>query len=406
MATTTVARASKAPTVSRAIARRSSRSRPRVARVGARATTTTRETRARTRRPTTTTTRAATTTATATATRRTTRGTTTTTRATREENALATAIGATAATLARTRARTGRALTLALVAGAWAQSVNLGGTFALALFRAHEVPIVAAAFALGVAAWKFACAQYARTCVLRREGEKEGEARSDRRGVLAAVNSMGWSVRAAHGELKDARGVLASLCVLDLRRLASVAWNSLITVPIPYLGLIKLLDFAVAGPVLVNEGKTPREAMARSRELMYGYRVLLMKTTFLCSTVCAALVCGTVGAFVACVPSLPNLMLGAEATTVGEAAAGFINGAAFDRVWVLGTPLERAATFALLVCGLVLSFLFTLGFRELLSLFYEETTTRYSPPPPLDASAIDATNKPSLWRRAQFWRKE
>jgi hypothetical protein len=99
-------------------------------------------------------------------------------------------------------------------------------------------------------------------------------------------------------------------------------------------------------------------------------------------------------------------MLGAEATTVGEAAAGFINGAAFDRVWVLGTPLERAATFALLVCGLVLSFLFTLGFRELLSLFYEETTTRYSPPPPLDASAIDATNKPSLWRRAQFWRKE
>jgi len=70
--------------------------------------------------------------------------------------------------------------------------VNLGGTFALALFRAHEVPIVAAAFALGVAAWKFACAQYARTCVLRREGEKEGEARSDRRGALATVNSMGW----------------------------------------------------------------------------------------------------------------------------------------------------------------------------------------------------------------------
>ena len=109
-----------------------------------------------------------------------------------------------------------------------------------------------------------------------------------------------------------------------------------------------------------------------------------MKTVFLCSAVCAALVGAVIGAFVLFVPTLPSVMMPPVDPRRGESGgrrrAGFVNGAAFDRVWVVGTPVERTATLLLLMCGLALSFLFTLGFRELVRLFYSETKARYSPP--------------------------
>jgi hypothetical protein len=289
---------------------------------------------------------------------------------------------------------------LTIVAGVWAQALNLGGTFVLALFQLHVVPVVAALFSLSVALWKFSCAYFVRTSVLRGAEDGAGFEAFDFKANLSRA-----SLRRAWESLKESRDKFKTMLALDARRVLSIAWNSLITVPIPYLGLIRLLDFAVAGPVLVLENKTSAEAMKRSQELMYGYRVLLMKTAFLCSTVAAALLVGVIGLFMLAVPTLPSVLLPPVTpgvpTTVGEVASGFINGSAFDRVWVVGSPLERTATIALLICGLVLSFLFTLGFRELVHLFYTETKARYVPQPP-----PDPTEKKPLLSRLQFWKKD
>ena len=308
-----------------------------------------------------------------------------------------TVVWMTTTTVRRTIERAPRALVLALAAGVWAQSVNLGGTFVLALFRVHETPAVAATFALAVAVWKFACSTYVRIVVLRgMETSNEGS-RSTRFGFWGDA----WEA------LKASRGALKSVVVLDFRRTLSIAWNSLITIPIPYLGLIRLLDYAVAAPVTLMEGDVKAgAALKRSQELMYGYRVLLMKTVFLCSAVCAALVGAVIGAFVLFVPTLPSVMMppvdpATGARAAADVAAGFVNGAAFDRVWVVGTPVERTATLLLLMCGLALSFLFTLGFRELVRLFYSETKARYSPPPPEDPNA----KKPSPFARLRFWKR-
>ena len=308
-----------------------------------------------------------------------------------------TVVWMTTTTVRRTIERAPRALVLALAAGVWAQSVNLGGTFVLALFRVHETPAVAATFALAVAVWKFVCSTYVRIVVLRgMETSNEGS-RSTRFGFWGDA----WEA------LKASRGALKSVVALDFRRTLSIAWNSLITIPIPYLGLIRLLDYAVAAPVILMEGDVKAgAALKRSQELMYGYRVLLMKTVFLCSAVCAALVGTVIGAFVLFVPTLPSVMMppvdpATGARAVADVAAGFVNGAAFDRVWVVGTPVERTATLLLLMCGLALSFLFTLGFRELVRLFYSETKARYSPPPPEDPNA----KKPSPFTRLRFWKR-
>ena len=308
-----------------------------------------------------------------------------------------TVVWMTTTTVQRTIERAPRALVLALAAGVWAQSVNLGGTFVLALFRVHETPAVAATFALAVAVWKFACSTYVRIVVLRgMETSNEGS-RSTRFGF----GGDAWEA------LKASRGALKSVVALDFRRTLSIAWNSLITIPIPYLGLIRLLDYAVAAPVKLMEGDVKAgAALKRSQELMYGYRVLLMKTVFLCSAVCAALVGTVIGAFVLFVPTLPSVMMppvdpATGARAAADVATGFVNGAAFDRVWVVGTPVERTATLLLLMCGLALSFLFTLGFRELVRLFYSETKARYSPPPPEDPNA----KKPSPFTRLRFWKR-
>jgi len=295
---------------------------------------------------------------------------------------------------------------LTLVAGAWAQTLNLGGTFALALAHAHTIPLVAAAFTLVVALWKFMCSMFVRVAVMR------GSARGDDEGCdwrdLKTNAVRRATVTIATRELRGTFATCKALLTLDFRRVVSILWNSVLTIPVPYLGLIRLLDYAVAGPVLVLEQKTSGEALKRSQELMYGYRVLLMKTAFLCSTVASIMVGGVIGAFAVVVPTLPQLLLPPEvassttATTVGDVAQGFFSGSAFDRVWQVGSSSERSATIVLLMCGLTLSFFFTLGFRQLVYIFYKETKERYVPPPPEDPAK---KNKTPLLRRLQFWRR-
>ena len=295
---------------------------------------------------------------------------------------------------------------LTLVAGAWAQTLNLGGTFALALVHAHTIPLVAAAFTLVVALWKFMCSMFVRVAVMR------GSARGDDEGCdwrdLKTNAARRATVKIATRELRETFATCKALLTLDFRRVVSILWNSVLTIPVPYLGLIRLLDYAVAGPVLVLEQKTSGEALKRSQELMYGYRVLLMKTAFLCSTVASIMVGGVIGAFAVVVPTLPQLLLPPEVasstttTTVGDVAQGFFSGSAFDRVWQVGSSSERSATIVLLMCGLTLSFFFTLGFRQLVYIFYKETKERYVPPPPEDPAK---KNKTPLLRRLQFWRR-
>jgi hypothetical protein len=295
---------------------------------------------------------------------------------------------------------------LTLVAGAWAQTVNLGGTFALALAHAHTIPLVAAAFTLVVALWKFMCSMFVRVAVMRgsAQGDDEGCDWRD----LKTNAARRATVKIATRELRGTFATCKALLTLDFRRVVSILWNSVLTIPVPYLGLIRLLDYAVAGPVLVLEQKTSGEALKRSQELMYGYRVLLMKTAFLCSTVASIMVGGVIGAFAVVVPTLPQLLLPPEvassttATTVGDVAQGFFSGSAFDRVWQVGSSSERSATIVLLMCGLTLSFFFTLGFRQLVYIFYKETKERYVPPPPEDPAK---KNKTPLLRRLQFWRR-
>ncbi|OUS44869.1 hypothetical protein BE221DRAFT_208659 [Ostreococcus tauri] len=249
------------------------------------------------------------------------------------------------------------ALVLSLAAGIWAQSVNLGGTFVLAFFRVHTVPVVAAVFGAGVAVWKFACATFVRVAVLERAVGSTNLSSSTFKFSLVTFGEA-WDI------LKAAKSSLARLLACDFRRTLSLAWNSLITIPIPYLGVIRMLDFAIAGAVVINEReKSPKEALKRSQELMYGYRLLLLRTAFLCSVVASVLVGGVIGIFLLLVPTLPKVMLppldpvtGTVATA--DALSGFINGAAFDRVWSWAHPSQRAR-----------------------QLFYAETSARYVPAP-------------------------
>jgi len=290
---------------------------------------------------------------------------------------------------------------IALVAVVWAQTVNLGGTFALALVHAHTVPIVAATFTVSVAIWKFICSTLVRIAVMRESERGDAYEWRDFKGNFMKRATAREAVEA----LKSSRASCKALLTLDFRRVVSLLWNTALTFPIPYMALIRLLDYAIAGPVLLLEQKTSGEALKRSQELMYGYRVLLMKTAFLCSTVASILVGSVIGVFVLLVPTLPELLLppfdASTTMTVGDVAQGFFSGTAFDRVWQIGSATERSATLALLVCGLALSFFFTLGFRELVYTFYKETKARYVPPLPEEPKE----KKPWL-RRLQFWRKD
>jgi hypothetical protein len=189
---------------------------------------------------------------------------------------------------------------LICVAGAAAQALNLGGTFVLAILRIHDVEIVAAVFLAIVQFFKLSCENAAKVAVMR-------NARDVDAGVAARWNAFNpknaWT--AVVNSHKSWNDVLA----VDARRVLSIAWNSLITIPIPYLGVMKLCDYAVCVPVYVFEGYVGGACLRRSMELMNGHRLTLLRAAFGLMGILSACVGVVVGIFMAICPTLPELLM-------------------------------------------------------------------------------------------------
>ena len=162
----------------------------------------------------------------------------------------------------------GSTVVFALVAGAAAQTINLGGTFVLAVAGVHEVELVAALFLVAVQLAKAAAQAAVRVATFRNArdvdcGDVSARARANPRNAWAAIESA----------FRTWKYVL----LVDARRLASIAWNAFLTIPIPYLALVKACDYALCVPVFLFEGAHGKECLRRSEELMRGHRLRLLR---------------------------------------------------------------------------------------------------------------------------------
>jgi hypothetical protein len=333
--------------------------------------------------------------------------------------------------------------TLICVAGAAAQVLNLGGTFLLALLQVHDIEVIATLFLAVVQLWKLCCENMCKIAVMRnaRDVDAGDAARWSRANPVNA-----WA--AVAGAYEGYKHVL----FIDARRCLSIAWNSVLTIPIPYLGLIKLLDYALCVPVFLFEGKVGAGCLKRSQELMYGSRLLLLRTAFYIVALFSIATGVVVGGFMVLCPTLPTLLLppkvettaaaageaaaaaaawaqgaaaavGEEAAakaaaemvtaatsgpTIGDAAAGIFSGSAFDRVWDIGTPAEKWATIALLSFAVAGSFAFTVVLRQLVYVFHREVSARWTPPPPPPPpeERKEGGGVRGLFRKMQFWKKK
>lgn len=302
-------------------------------------------------------------------------------------------------------------VTLVFVAGFFAQALNLGGTFLLALIQVHEVEVIAATFVVATQAWKFLCQFLVRIATFKNAyvGDKEED------GTIEKVDDNSdddkyakVKPKYAYGVLKQGLELYKSILIIDLRRTLSIAWNGMITIPIPYLGLMRCLDLALCVPVRIFEGKQGGENLKRSTELMLGRKILLLKTFFYLSAIASSLVGLIIGLFSLLVPSLATVLLppvGADPASLGGAAQGLVTGTAFERVWDVGTVTERSATILLLMIAVVLSFFFTLGFRQLIYVFHREVANRWIPPPPPPPRKLPEWAK-KLKKKVQFWKKD
>ena len=324
---------------------------------------------------------------------------------------------------------------LICVAGAAAQVLNLGGTFFLALIQLHDVEVVAALFLMTVQFWKLCCEIMARIAVMRNARDVDaGDATKFQRVKLAEA----WG--AITGGYEGWRDVL----FIDGRRMLSIAWNSVLTIPVPYLGVVKVLDYALCVPVYLFEGKLGKENLKRSEELMLGYRLTLLRAAFGLGGILAAAFGLSVGAFMVICPTLPQLLMPAEpepgsaaatasqriegavgsagdvaagstaeaavdaavvgAADIGEAAKGLFDGTSFDRVWEVGSMTEKMSTIALLSCAVIGSFVFTIVLRHLLYVMHREVSARWKPPAPPDP--VEAGKKGGLLSKLMFWKKK
>ena len=137
----------------------------------------------------------------------------------------------------------------------------------------------------------------------------------------------------AYGVLKQGLELYKSILIIDLRRTLSIAWNGMITIPIPYLGLMRCLDLALCVPVRIFEGKQGGENLKRSTELMPGRKILLLKTFFYLSAIASSVVGLIIGLFALLVPSLATVLLppvGADPASLGGAAQGLVTGTAVE----------------------------------------------------------------------------
>lgn len=296
---------------------------------------------------------------------------------------------------------------LICVAGAAAQTLNLAGTFVLAILNVHDVEIVAALFLLCVQFWKLCCENLAKIAHFRnaRDVDAGDASRFHRLNALRAWDAV-----------REAYASWRLVLFIDARRLLSIAWNSVITIPIPYLGVVKLLDYALCVPVFLFEGKTGAECLKRSQELMLGNRLLLLRAAMGLGGAMSLAVGVIVGAFAAIVPTLPGLLMqpAVEASAaagvegggvqVGDAAAGIFTGTAFDRVWDVGTLTEKWATVLLLTFAVAGSFVFTTTLRQLLYVFYRETRARWKPPPPPEPPK-EGGGVRGFFAKMAFWKK-
>ena len=307
----------------------------------------------------------------------------------------------------------GSTAAFALVAGAAAQTINLGGTFVLAVAGVHEVELVAALFLVAVQLAKAAAQAAVRVATFRNArdvdcGDVSARARANPRNAWAAI--------------KSAFRTWKYVLLVDARRLASIAWNAFLTIPIPYLALVKACDYALCVPVFLFEGARGKECLRRSEELMRGHRLRLLRAALGTGALASAAVGVVVGVFAVAVPSLPALLMAAEdagsaaaaegaARSAGDAAMGIFTGTAFDRVWDVGSLGEKWATVALLAFAILGSFTFSAATRQLLYVFYRETAARWTPPPPPEEAAAegegDAAPGPvrAFFRKMAFWKK-
>ena len=302
----------------------------------------------------------------------------------------------------------------ALVAGAAAQTINLGGTFVLAVFGVHEVELVAALFLVAVQLAKAAAQTAVRVATFR-------NARDVDCGDVSATSRV--NPRDAWAAIRSAFRTWNYVLLVDARRLLSVAWNGFLTIPIPYLALVKTCDYALCVPVFLFEGAQGKECLRRSQELMQGHKMRLLRAAVGLGALMSAAVGVVVGIFAAAVPSLPTLLMEAPADpassaaaegatrSAGDAAMGIFTGTAFDRVWDVGSLAEKWATVALLAFAILGSFLFSAAVRQLLYVFYRETAARWTPPPPPEEVVADGEGDAApgpvraFFRKMAFWKK-
>ena len=311
----------------------------------------------------------------------------------------------------------GSTVAFALVAGAAAQTINLGGTFILAVLGVHEVELVAALFLVAVQLAKAVAQTTVRVATFRNARDVDCGDYS-KRFRMNPVNA--W--RAVRRAFETWRYVL----FIDAARLLSVAWNGFLTIPIPYLSVVKVCDYALCVPVFLFEGVHGKECLQRSEELMRGHKLRLLRAGIGVGALMSAAVGVVVGAFAAAVPSLPALLMEPQSvladaaggageslkSSAGDAAMGIFTGTAFDRVWDHGSLTEKWATVILLAFAVLGSFLFSAAVRQLLYVFYRETAARWTPPPPPEEVAEtlgEGDDAPgpvrAFFRKMAFWKK-
>ena len=325
--------------------------------------------------------------------------------------------------LASTRRDFLPAATIICVAGACAQALNLGGTFVLALLNVHDVEVVAVLFLALVNFWKLCCETLARIAQFR--NARDVDAGEQTRFARVSLGGAWDAVARAYAAWR-------LVLFIDARRLLSIAWNSVLTIPIPYLGVVKLLDYALCVPVFLFEGETGARCLERSRELMLGNRLLLLRVALALAGLASLSAGLVVGVFSVLVPTLPALLTetpvadaaaaakglesaargigggGGSSSAAAEAAAGIFTGSAFDRVWDVGTNAEKWATIALLTFAVVGSFAVTVTLRQTVYVFYREVRARWEPPPEPEPEGESEGKRGKIrafFARMMFWKK-
>ena len=303
--------------------------------------------------------------------------------------------------LASTRRDFLPAATIICVAGACAQALNLGGTFVLALLNVHDVEVVAVLFLALVNFWKLCCETLARIAQFR--NARDVDAGEQTRFARVSLGGAWDAVARAYAAWR-------LVLFIDARRLLSIAWNSVLTIPIPYLGVVKLLDYALCVPVFLFEGETGARCLERSRELMLGNRLLLLRVALALAGLASLSAGLVVGVFSVLVPTLPALLTETPVAdaAAADAAAGIFTGSAFDRVWDVGTNAEKWATIALLTFAVVGSFAVTVTLRQTVYVFYREVRARWEPPPEPEPEGESEGKRGKIrafFARMMFWKK-